>query len=111
MVLLCILASIFLVSIISLVGIITLSIKDNLVHKMLFCLIGFSAGALFGTAFLHILPESLENNKSETVFFYIVPGIIAFFLMERYLHWRHCHEDGGCRTHAFTYLNLVGWIS
>ncbi len=28
--------------------------------------------------------------------------------MERYLHWRHCHEDGTCKTHAFTYLNLVG---
>ena len=28
--------------------------------------------------------------------------------MERYLHWRHCHEKGDCKTHAFTYLTLVG---
>lgn len=28
--------------------------------------------------------------------------------MERYLHWRHCHEEGECKIHAFTYLNLVG---
>ncbi len=108
MVLFWILASTFLVSLVSLVGIFTLAIKDNLLHKMLFCLIGFSAGALIGSAFLHILPECLENNKSSTVFSYLIFGIIIFFLMERYLHWRHCHEEGTCKTHAFTYLNLVG---
>jgi len=108
MVLFWILASTFLVSLISLVGIFTLTIKDNLLHKILFCLIGFSAGALIGSAFLHILPECLENNKSSTVFSYLIFGIIIFFLMERYLHWRHCHEEGSCKTHAFTYLNLVG---
>jgi len=109
MVLLWILASIILVSFISLVGIITLSLKDNLLHKLLFCLIGFSAGALIGGAFLHILPESLETSSSNTVFSYLIFGIIIFFLMERYLHWRHCHKEGGdCKIHAFTYLNLVG---
>ncbi len=108
MVLFWILASTTLVSLISLVGIFTLSIKGNLLHKILFCLIGFSAGALIGGAFLHILPECLENNKSTTVFSYLIFGIIVFFLMERYLHWRHCHEQGACKIHAFTYLNLVG---
>jgi zinc and cadmium transporter len=28
--------------------------------------------------------------------------------MERYLHWRHCHEGATCKIHAFTYLNLIG---
>lgn len=108
MVLFLILASTFLVSIISLVGIFTLSIKDKLMQKIIFCLIGFSAGALIGSAFLHILPECLENNKSNSVFSYLILWIIIFFLLERYLHWRHCHEDGTCKIHAFTYLNLVG---
>jgi zinc and cadmium transporter len=108
MVLFWILASTTLVSFISLVGIFTLSIKGNLLHKILFCLIGFSAGALIGGAFLHILPESLEKNKSNIVFSYLILGIVAFFLMERYLHWRHCHEEGTCKIHAFTYLNLLG---
>ena len=108
MVLFWILASTTVVSLISLVGIFTLSIKENLLHKILFCLIGFSAGALIGGAFLHILPESLENNKSTTVFSYLILGIVFFFLMERYLHWRHCHEEGACKIHAFTYMNLIG---
>jgi len=108
MVLFWILVSTFLVSLISLVGIFTLAIKDNLLHKILFCLIGFSAGALIGSAFLHILPEALEKNKSSAVFSYLILGIIIFFIMERFLHWRHCHEEGVCKTHAFTYLTLVG---
>lgn len=108
MILVWILLSTFLVSLISLVGILTLAINDQLLHKILFGLIGFSAGALIGGAFLHILPEALKNNKSETVFSYLIFGIILFFLMERYLHWRHCHEEGACDVHVFTYLNLVG---
>jgi len=108
MVLFWVLSSTFLVSLISLVGIFTLAIKDDLLHKILFCLVGFSAGALIGSAFLHILPECLENTKSSTVFSFLILGIIIFFIMERFLHWRHCHEEGTCKTHAFTYLTLVG---
>lgn len=108
MVLIWILISTVVVSLISLIGIVALSIKEKLLHKILFCLVGFSAGALIGGAFLHILPEALEETQSTTVFYYLIAGISIFFLLERYLHWRHCHEDGFCKTHAFTYLNLVG---
>lgn len=107
MILAWILISTFFVSIISLVGILTLAIKEDLLHKVIFCLIGFSAGALVGSAFLHILPESLEKTKSTTVFYYLILGIILFFLLERYLHWRHCH-DKDCSIHSFTYMNLFG---
>jgi zinc and cadmium transporter len=107
MVLSWILISTFLVSLISLVGIVTLAIKEDLLRKIIFCLIGFSAGALIGSAFLHILPEALEKAKSTTVFYYLILGLTLFFLLERYLHWRHCH-DKDCQIHAFTYLNLFG---
>lgn len=107
MVLVLILASTFAVSLISLIGIFTLSLKDKLLKKILFVLIGFSAGALIGGAFLHILPEALEETKSMPVFYYLILGIALFFLLERYFYWRHCHE-GVCDIHAFSYLNLVG---
>jgi zinc and cadmium transporter len=103
-----ILISTFVVSLISLIGVFTLAIKDKLLEKILFALIGFSAGALIGGAFLHILPEALKKAKSEIVFSYLILGIVLFFVMERYFYWRHCHEGGVCKTHAFTYLNLVG---
>jgi len=107
MVLIWILLSTFLVSLISLVGIFALAIKEKLLQKILFCLIGFSAGALIGSAFLGILPEALEKTKSTIVFYFLILGIVLFFLMERYFYWRHCHE-GVCNIHAFTYLNLIG---
>ena len=108
MTLIWILTSTFIVSLISLVGIFALAIKDKLLHKILFGLIGFSAGALIGGAFLHILPEALERTKSISVFYYLILGIVLFFMMERYFYWRHCHEEGVCEVHAFTYLNLIG---
>ena len=96
------------VSLISLIGIFSLTIKENILHKILFGLIGFSAGALIGSAFLHILPEVLkESENTAAVFYFVIAGIVLFFLMERYFYWRHCHE-GACDVHAFTYLNLIG---
>jgi len=107
MILAWVLISTFIVSLISLIGILTLAIKDELLHKILFSLVGFSAGALIGGAFLHILPEALEKAKATPVFYCVIGGIVLFFLMERYFYWRHCHE-GVCDIHAFTYLNLIG---
>jgi zinc and cadmium transporter len=108
MVLVWILLSTFSVCLISLVGIFTLAIREKFLAKILFSLIGFSAGALIGSAFLHILPEALAGRaEDQAVYSWVILGIVIFFLMERYLYWRHCHE-GGCEIHAFSYLNLVG---
>jgi zinc and cadmium transporter len=95
------------VSLISLVGIFSILIKDKFLDKILFSLIAFSAGGLIGGAFLHLLPEALEIAPEATVFLFVILGFIMFFILERYLHWRHCHE-GVCQVHAFTYLNLIG---
>ncbi|MGD0336801.1 MAG: ZIP family metal transporter [Candidatus Omnitrophota bacterium] len=107
MILVWILASTFIVSLISLIGIFTLAIKDDILHKLIFSLIGFSAGALIGSAFLHIIPEALTKTDSTTVFYILIFGIVLFFMLERYLYWRHCHEKE-CKVHPFTYLNLIG---
>src|SRR3989338_1495037 len=107
MVLSLILLSTFLVAVISLIGILTLTIKEKLLQRILFCLIGFSAGALIATAFLHILPEAFEKTESTLVFYYLILGIVLFFSLERFFYWRHCH-NGICDVHAFTYLNLIG---
>ncbi|MDD4938993.1 MAG: ZIP family metal transporter [Candidatus Omnitrophica bacterium] len=95
------------VSLISLIGIITLLFKEEWLKKILPAVIGFSAGGLIGGAFLHLLPEALEHINSPVVFYYLILGFVAFFMLERYFHWRHCHE-GVCSIHAFTYLNLIG---
>ena len=95
------------VSLISLIGIFSLLFKESRLNKILILLIGFSAGGLIGGAFLHLLPEALERTASRIVFYYLILGFIFFFILEKYLHWRHCHQEI-CKIHAFTYLNLMG---
>ncbi len=107
MVLIWILASISAVSLISLVGIFTFLLKGKSLQNIIFYFVGFSAGALIGGAFLHILPESLEKNSNTFVFSWVICGMALFFLMERYFYWRHCHDEN-CQVHSFTYLNLIG---
>lgn len=95
------------VSLISLVGIFTLLLKEDLLRKVLILLVAFSAGALIGAAFLHLLPEALEISNSLTTYLYLLLSFVLFFILERYLLWRHCHEEA-CTVHPFSYLNLIG---
>ncbi len=96
------------VSLISFVGVISLLLKENLLNKILLLLISFSAGALIGGAFLHLIPEAVEKSgHSSEVYLFVIVGFILFFVLEKYLHWRHCHK-GKCEIHMFTYINLVG---
>jgi zinc and cadmium transporter len=99
----------FIVSLMSLVGIVTIGLKAKVLDKILLLLVGFSAGALMGGAFFHLIPESIEGAGTEFTMFMVIAGFALFFLIERVLHWHHCHEHGGkCDVHTFTYMNLIG---
>ena len=95
------------VSLVSFVGIIGLLLKEDLLNKILLLLISFSAGALIGGAFLHLIPEAVEKSPHGQAYLFVIVGFILFFILEKYLHWRHCHK-GKCDIHMFTYLNLIG---
>jgi zinc and cadmium transporter len=97
----------FIVSLISFVGVVTLALNDKILNKILLILIGLSAGALMGGAFLHLLPEAVEKSTGLNVYLFVLVGFILFFLIEKVLHWRHCHK-GECDVHTFHYMNLVG---
>ncbi|MDI6758878.1 MAG: ZIP family metal transporter [Candidatus Omnitrophota bacterium] len=99
-------SSIF-ISLLSLIGIIASILKEKILNKTLFLLISFSAGALIGGAFLHLIPEAVEKNAHQEVYILVIAGFILFFILERYLHWRHCHKEK-CDIHSFVYLNLFG---
>lgn len=107
MVLFLIIASAIFVSILSFVGIITLVISGSLFQRILLLLVAFSAGVLMGGAFIHLMPESLEEMEPMRAFMLLLTGFSSFFLLERFLMWRHCHERE-CDVHSFTYLNLIG---
>ena len=96
-------------SLVSLIGIIFLSVNEKTLNNILFILIGFATGGLLGGAFFHLLPEALEKSSNITLtFLYSILGFIIFFILERYIHWRHCHEEGKCDVHAVSYLSLIG---
>ena len=106
MILIWIIAATLIVSLISLIGIFTLALKEELLNKSLIFLIGLAAGGLIGGAFIHILPEALQMSNVENIFIYTMVGFVVFFIFERYVHWRHCHKEN-CDIHAFTYLSLL----
>jgi zinc and cadmium transporter len=101
-----ILASVTIVSLVSFVGIVFIGLKEAFLRRILTALIGFASGSLIGGAFIHLLPEAFEETGQAT-FYPVVIGIIFFFAMEKFLYWRHCHEEK-CPVHTFAYLNLIG---
>lgn len=102
------------IALISLVGIFTLSLSDNLLKKIILFLVALSAGALFGGAIFHLIPEFifspvLENPRYGMVL--LLLGYVLFFLVEKILHWRHCHKTGDCDIHtaeSFGFMNIIG---
>lgn len=95
------------VSLIAFIGIFFLFLKRNTLDRLLFILISLATGALIGGAFLHLLPHSLEHLSPMTASWIFLLGFSSFFLLERILRWRHCHE-WECGIHPVTYLNLLG---
>jgi zinc and cadmium transporter len=66
-------------------------------------LISFATGALLGAALLNLLPEAIEsaNGHVHVVGLTLVAGIFAFFILEKFVLWRHCHQED-CEPHAPT---------
>ena len=64
-------------------------------------LVSFAIGALLGAAFLALIPHSLEGTFKIDVHHLgmtILLGLLAFFVMEKLVIWRHCHSDH-CEAH------------
>lgn len=104
------LASVLVVSLASLVGAIALSISHRKLHEMLLYFVSFSAGALFGDAFLHLLPEAAEKiGFSQQLSLFVLAGLVFSFAVEKLLRWRHCHVPHSHKhVHPFAIMNLVG---
>ena len=104
------LVSVLIVSLISFVGLLTLSIKTDKLKKILLYMVSFSAGALFGDAFIHLLPEAVEKSGfGLNISLYVLFGIGFSFIVEKFIHWRHCHiPTSKQHIHPFAMMNLVG---
>ena len=104
------LISVFIVSLVSLIGIFTLSINREKLEKIVQFLVSFAVGALFGDVFIHLLPEIFEEGGTNlATSLLVLAGILIFFIIEKVIYWRHCHEIN-CERHPqiLATMNLVG---
>lgn len=89
-----ILGSVGAVSLISFVGVLTLSFREERLARIVFMLVAIATGALLGDAFLHLIPEAYEKIQNfETISFLIIFGMLVFFVLEKVLRWHHHHDD------------------
>lgn len=100
-----ILASVTAVSLVSFIGVFFMGLKEAVVGRILMVLVGFASGSLLGAVFFDLIPEAVETGQA--IWIYIVAGILIFFVMEKFLYWRHCHDEN-CEVHNFAYLNIIG---
>ncbi len=108
-ILLWIVGSGLLMSGIALVGSITFFFLETTQEKILLPLVAFSAGALLGGAFFHMVPASLEKaGESVFVFGWVIAGFTLFFALEQFMHWHHCRKANTDCKKPLTYLILIG---
>lgn len=105
------LISVFLVSLISVIGVVSLPFNKERFKNILIYFVSFSAGALFGDTFIHLLPEATKQagGFSLSIGLFVLCGVGISFLIEKLICWRHCHlpitEN---HVHRFVYMNLFG---
>jgi len=108
----------FLISLSSLVGIFTLSLSEQKLHKILNFLIAYSAGTILGASLFDLMPEAVMLVDIELVFPLIAFGFVFFLFLERSIYWYHGHghrhefgehdHEAVKMTKTFAYLNIIG---
>ena len=86
------LLSVLAISLASLAGALTLSLGRARLERVIFLLVAFAVGAMLGGALLHLIPESYEAlGPGPQTGLLVLAGVLAFFVLEKFLHWRHQH--------------------
>ena len=99
------------VSLISLIGIVALAWNEALLKRILFLLVSIAAGALFGDAFIHLIPEAFEEAANPLlVSGLILGGIMTFFALEKFLRWHHTHGEDELEPETHARIHPVGHL-
>jgi zinc and cadmium transporter len=95
----------------SLGGLLTAStfllLGDRLRLKLVPWLISYAVGTLLGVALLALLPEALTHIPAGSAMLTLLGGVLAFFLLEKFVLWRHCHDTHECEVHTSSAASLV----
>lgn len=88
--------SVFGVLVASIVYLVGERVRDRLVSW----LISYAVGSLLGLSLLKLVPESLESLPPAAALSTLLFGILTFFMLEKLVVWRHCHDTEGCAVHS-----------
>ena len=69
--------------------------------------ISYAVGTLLGVALLALLPQALGRLPPARALGTLLVGVLAFFLLEKLVIWRHCHDAQECEVHTSSAASLV----
>ena len=109
------LASVAAVSLVSLFGLLTLSIGEAQLRRIATFFVSFAVGALLGDTFIHLIPAIFKGPRTLPPLrasFLILGGILFFFTLEKLLRHRHRllhhHDHGHSGRPDLAAMNLLG---
>lgn len=98
--------AILLVSVIALIWIFAVWYPMAKLKKVLVCFMAFSVGILLWDAFLHLLPEAVEEYWfNATISWWIIWWIFIWFIIEKILTVKRANKENEVKT--FAWMNLV----
>ena len=79
-------------------------------------MVSFATGTLLATALLALVPHAMSGAgpfKVHEVGVALLAGIALFFLLEKFLLWRHCHTEAveDAHTHEHHRREASGWLT
>lgn len=89
-----------LMTLVALVGGLTLVLSASQLHQLLTPLVALAAGSLLGGALFHMLPEGFRSLDPLRSGEWIAAGFTAFLALEQWLHWHHSHRQRSGRCHG-----------
>jgi len=95
---------------VSLVSLVSLPLIFSKVKKLTFfsfLLVSFAVGNLLGDAFIHLLPEAFEALPHPQASLLTLLGILLYFILEKILRFRHCHDPDCKDTHQDSPSHIV----
>jgi len=108
-----IIISTILIALISLIGIFVFTLTKLRMQGSILVLVALSAGAMFGNAVFHLIPETIELSQTGpfslfTSLLILTLAFVLSFQFEQWFSWHHCHNADHCDTkHPYGHLVLL----
>ncbi|MFB6143687.1 MAG: ZIP family metal transporter [Candidatus Nanohaloarchaea archaeon] len=102
-----VLASVFLTSLLAGAGALFLVLSEEEIERILVLLVSLSTGAIFGSAFIHLVPRYVRDfGFTHMTGLLVLAGVAGSHLMEKAVHW-HCHRTEH-EVEPYSYMILAG---